>query len=92
MESEQDPIAEFKAIAGRYVALIEDDSALAERRVISGLAELLPALYVAALRLPDVPALSGHVPDSLITTHQQQEMYRRLAQLVGDEKRQDWRL
>jgi hypothetical protein len=84
-------VANFTALARQYVELLGSDEAVAADRVISSLAALLPALYIAALRLPDVPGSDEEIEG---VTHQDwKTVYNRVNRVVSTAASlQDWAL
>jgi hypothetical protein len=87
-----DPVGRFVELARHYVALIEEGCAYEERRLISDVARILPALYNAALQLPNVSAVTSKNQHSL-TNDDFTEIYRRIDRYLGGTSvPQDWEL
>src|SRR5919202_1076483 len=88
-----DPVAEFRDAAARYVLLIEAVPTMRSDRVLFELASSLAALYRAAVQLPrsaladtgeDVPS-GSHADDEVEESHRKwSEIYDRLAVLPID--------
>jgi hypothetical protein len=75
-------VAEFSAIAETYVALI--DRADARNSLVAGLALVLPSLYAAAARLPNVAPETDEGPVAESRFEDWQLIRGRLDRLFGD--------
>jgi Domain of unknown function (DUF5063) len=82
-------VVAFEEIARRYVRLIDSD----ERLSVSALAEVLPALYAAALRLPDVEPDSTNASDVVVTPDEYKQVNGRVGRLtLTPRSLEDWEL
>jgi len=90
MAAASDPIEEFTTLARQFVSVVEDATADAEPGAVGLLAELIARLYAAGMRLPDVEPSDAADPASLITDVHGETVRRRLGDLFGGERRQDY--
>lgn len=87
MDAEHEAAAAFAAAARRYVAVVEGAWKPEPELLLGDLAAVLPALYGAALRLPDVAGKADELPDGMrLTAQRWKDVFDRLQEaLPGDD-------
>ena len=79
---DRDPVAAFRSAAERYVLLVEAAGRSSARQLSADFVRVLPVLYEAGLRLPnvDLDPDDPELPDTARLTHEQwKEVFDRLA-------------
>jgi hypothetical protein len=78
-----DPVAEFRAVAGRYVSAVETAGERSAEELIAMLARLLPDVYQSALRLPYPTTQNAALAEAQMTHEQWKEVFDRLQTALG---------
>jgi hypothetical protein len=79
----RDSVAAFRSAAERYVAVVDAAGGGSAADLLADIVGVLPALYEAALRLPEPMVETAELPETRLTHEHWLEVFNRLQGVLG---------